>query len=1046
MSSAREQVQAGTDARRSAMSASQLAIWLADRAFAGGAAYNLGWLIDLDGPLDADALGLALGAVTARHEALRMTVLEFDGHFMIRTDPPRPAAEFKLAVVDVPEAEADTLAKAVVIRPFDPAAAPLWRAELHRLGPRRHRLVFVAHHVIADTATVALVFADIAAAYRPGERQPACLPAARAFTEYIALERDFACRQEGAAAIAYLAGQVSDVPPLALPADRPRDQESARPGAILRFSIAAADADPLRALARRQGATLQHVLLACYATMLHRFAGRDELLVGVPVSLRRGGWADCAGLFVNTVPIRVSLRDNPRLCDLVSQVRGTVFAAIGAASAPLTEVVAAARRLPGHAGPLYQATFGLTPRARIGLDLPGIRTQIRGVYPDQAKFDLHLEVAEHGAGAPLTVTIEYDTDLFEAATAQRLADGFTAIARAACRSPEQVVGAMPLWESAVAPRPAASDTVKPLPGGGRVDRLFAETVAARSGQVALVDCADGSELRYGELSARAAAVTQALAARGIGRGDFVGITLPRGTDLVVAILGVLAAGAAYVPLDPAYPVRQLAGMIENAGIRLIIGAVPAGLGVTVIDLPACSSTAQPGADRIEVGPGTGEDPAYVMFTSGSTGKPKAVVVPHRAIVRLVRGTDFAAMTPAERWLHCASPSFDAATLELWAPLLNGGTMVVLPGLLTVAALSEALKRYLVTSAFLTTGLFNLVVDTDPGALAPLRELITGGEAASVAHLAAALEVVPAVTNGYGPTENTTFTTCYRLPGQAQLSGPVPIGSPIAGTTVHIVDENIAEVAPGMIGEIVTGGLGLAIGYAGAPALTAERFVPNPFGPPGSRLYRTGDYGKIGADGTVRYAGRQDDQVKVRGYRIQLGAIEHALATHPGVGQAAVVVHTDPTGDKRLVGYTVGPAGPDELTGHLRGLLPGYMIPGQWIALDALPLGPTGKVDRNALSSPAPAPEADRQEAAEAQDLIMSCYAELLGHREVTPDTDFFLAGGHSLFAARIVSRVKASFGIDLKLSVIFDHPRIADLALVITRSMAGQAADTERSS
>ncbi len=752
MSSAREQVQAGSDASRSAMSASQLAIWLADRAFVGGAAYNLGWMIDLDGSLDADALGLALGAVTARHEALRMAVLEVDGQFMIRTDPPRPDAEFKLAVVDVPEAEADALAKAVVVRPFDPDAAPLWRAELHRLGPRRHRLVFVAHHVIADTATVALVLADIAAAYRPGERHPARLPVARAFTEYIAWERDFAGRHDGAVAIAYLTGQVSEVPPLELPADRPRNPESARPGAILRCSIAAADADSLRELARRQGATLQHVLLACYATMLHRFTGRDELLVGVPVSLRRGGWADCAGLFVNTVPIRVSLRDNPLLRDLVSQVRSTVFAAIGAAPAPITEVVAAARRLPGHAGPLYQATFGLTPRARIGLHLPQVRAEIRGVYPDQAKFDLHLEVAEHGPQEPLTCALEYDADLFEAATARRFADGFAAIARAACRSPEQVVGAMPLWESAAAMRPvAASVTVKSLPGGGRVDRLFAETVAARPDQVALVDGADGSELRYVELAARAAAVTQALAGRGIGRGDFVGITLPRGTDLVVAILGVLAAGAAYVPLDPGYPVRQLAGMVENARVRLIIGTVPAGLEVTVIELPACSATTRPATGGIVTGAGTGEDPAYVMFTSGSTGKPKAVVVPHRAIVRLVRGSDFAAMTPAERWLHCASPSFDAATLELWAPLLNGGTMVVLPGLLTVAALSEALKRYQVTSAFLTTGLFNLVADTDPGALAPLRELITGGEAASAAHLAAALAVVPVVTNGYGPT-------------------------------------------------------------------------------------------------------------------------------------------------------------------------------------------------------------------------------------------------------------------------------------------------------
>ncbi len=1029
MSSARDQAQA--------MSSAQQALWLADRALPGGAAYNLGWAIDLEGELDVDALGLAIEAVTARHEVLRMTVLELDGQLLLRTDPPEPGQGFKLTATDVLEHEADALASTIVTRPFEPEAGPLWRVELHRLGPQRHRLVLVVHHVIADTSTVALVLADITAAYRPGEPRPAELPPARAFTEYLAWEQDFAGSTDCAAAIEYLARQLSEVPPLELPADRRRQAESAKPGAILPLSIAAAEADALRAVARSHGATLQHVLLTCYATMLHRFASRDDLLVGIPVSLRRGSrWATSAGLFVNTMPIRVDLHGNPQFSQVLAGVRDSVFAAIGAVLAPLTDVAAQVRRRVRGAGPLYEATFGLTPRARLSLDLPGLRATTRGLYCGQAKFDLHLEIAEAGPGSPLTGFLEYDADLFGQATAQRFADGFVAIATAAARSPQQAVGAMPLWDAADAdPSSAPGRAVAPLPGDGRVDRLFAEIVAAMPAKVGLVDCADGGELSYAELAARASAVTAALTARGIGRGDFVGLTLPRGTDLVIAILGVLAAGAAYVPLDAGYPATQLADMIENASIGLIIGAVPAALGVPVIALPRPSDPrSHSSLGAIGSASGTGEDPAYVMFTSGSTGAPKAVVVPHRAIVRLVRGTEFAAMTSAERWLHCASPSFDAATLELWAPLLNGGTLVVLPGQLTVASLSEALKRHHVTSAFLTTGLFNLVVDTDADALRPLRELIIGGEAASAAHMVAALGVVPAVTNGYGPTENTTFTTCYRTTDPAQVSVPVPIGRPIAGTTVHIVAEDFSAAAPGAVGEIVAGGHGLAIGYAGAPALTAARFVPNPFGPPGSRLYRTGDFGTIGPGGVVHYAGRQDDQVKVRGYRIELGAIEHALRTHPDVGQAAVVVHTDPTGDKRLVGYTVGSAGPDELTEHLRGLLPGYMIPGQWIALDALPLGATGKVDRNALARPVVLPDGEGAEVTRAQELVVSWYAELLGCADATPDTDFFVVGGHSLFAARLVSRIKASFGTDLRLSDIFDNPRIADLAMVITQT------------
>ncbi len=576
------------------------------------------------------------------------------------------------------------------------------------------------------------------------------------------------------------------------------------------------------------------------------------------------------------------------------------------------------------------------------------------------------------------------------------------------------------------------DQADPLPGGGRVDRLFAETAAGNTASVAMIDAASGATYRYADLAGRASAVAAALAERGIGRGDFVGITLPRSGELVIAILGVLTAGAAYVPLDASYPVKRLGDMIETAGIRLIIGATPAELAVPVIELPRPDAEGGSTAARgTTAAAGTGEDPAYVMFTSGSTGVPKAVVIPHRAIVRLVRGVDYVSMTARERWLHCSSPSFDASTLELWAPLLNGGSLVVLPGMPTAADLGNVMRRFGVTSSFLTTGLFNLVVDTDVEALRPLRQLVIGGEAASASHMRKALRVVPTVVNGYGPTENTTFTSSYVTREAALVPTPVPIGRPIPGSTVHVVDAYLREMPPGAVGEIVTGGHGLAIGYANAPALTAERFVPNPFGPPGSRLYRTGDFGKVDADGLIHFAGRVDDQVKVRGFRIELGAIEHALLTHPGVSQAVVAVHADPSGDRRLVGYTVGTAQPAALTEHLRGHLPSHMIPGQWIALDAMPLGPTGKVDRGALPAPTTGATGPQSAAGAAQDLLIAWYTELLGLTGVSEDTDFFAVGGHSLFAARLVGRVKATFGVELSLSVVFENPRIAELATVV---------------
>ena len=578
-----------------------------------------------------------------------------------------------------------------------------------------------------------------------------------------------------------------------------------------------------------------------------------------------------------------------------------------------------------------------------------------------------------------------------------------------------------------------------IDGRDRVDTLFAAAAAAAPASVAMIDAGSGAEYSYGELASRAAVVTAALSERGIGRGDFVGITLPRSPELVIAIVGVLASGAGYVPLDTSYPVKRLVDMVEVAGIGLIIGDAPADLGVPMIGLPESAGPAATAAGTTACPAGPGEDPAYVMFTSGSTGVPKAVVIPHRGIVRLVRDANFAAMTAEDRWLHCSSPSFDASTVELWAPLLNGGTLVVLPGMPTVADLGNALRRHQVTSLFLTTGLFNLVVDTDVEALRPLRLLITGGEVGSADHMRRALDAVPTVIHAYGPTENTAYTTCYVMHDPASVTAPVPIGRAVSGSTVHVIDDCFNELPPGAVGEIVSGGSGLAIGYANAPALTAERFVPNPFGPPGSRMYRTGDHGTFDSDGVLHFAGRLDDQVKVRGFRIELGAIELALLACPGVSQAAVAVHTDPSGDRRLVGYTIGSATADELTTHLGDQLPGYMIPGQWIALDAMPLRPNGKIDRGALPVPA-APSSDpAHAAAAAQDLIIAWYAELLGLSAVTEDTDFFEVGGHSLFAARLIGRIKAAFDVELSIAVVFENPRIGDLAAVVTK-LADQAA------
>ncbi len=1066
MSSVRDQLDAGSGPelagqRALPLSAAQHALWRADLVGPAGAAYNLCRVAHLAGPLDAGALRAAFDELVARHESLRMLVTESGNRFTLLIEPAAGSVGC-LPLVDVAQDAADAAADRLAAQKFEPDARRLWRAQLLRLGHDQHRLVLVMHHLICDIGTFAVLFADLGASYaaRVAGGQPD-LPPARPYSDYLRREQEYLASPKCAAQLAYWTGQLSDVPPVELPADRPRLETSGRPGGNLSFTeIDTRTSEALRAIARSHGATVAHVMLACYATMLHRYTGRDDFIVGMPVSLRQGGrWATCAGLFVNTLPIRIGVHGSVPFSQLLSAVRGTVFAALGAAQAPIATAALASRRQSGS-GRLYDLTFGLESGRRPAIALPGLDCKVTGGYGGQAKFDLHFGVFDDGQGTPLRCHVEYDTDLFDQATVRRYAESVAAIAQAAAQDPAQPVGNLRMWrDPGLAPAPgdigaegassgpAADGTGYAVPlGSWRVDSLFADVAAASPDHVALIDAGDGTEVSYRELAERARAVTAELARREIGRGDFVGLTLPRSADLVVAILGVLASGAAYVPLDASYPVGRLREMIECASIGLVVGPVPGELGIPAIELPVAGQAgagadagqaAQAGVEAGRLaGAGTHDDPAYVMFTSGSTGAPKAAMVPHRAVVRLVRGTSFASMTSRERWLHCASPSFDASTLELWAPLLNGGTMVVLPGLLTVADLGGAIRKYQVTSSFLTTGLFNLVVDSDIEVLRPLRELLFGGEAASAPHLLQALKVVPTVVNCYGPTENTTFTTCYGARDAAEVTMPVPIGTPIEGTTVHVVDSYFNPMPPGAVGEIVAGGDGVAVGYAGSPALTAERFVPDPFGPPGSRMYRTGDYGRFDAGGTLHFTGRIDDQVKVRGFRIELGAIEHALVSHPDVRQAAVVVHADPTGDRRLVGYTVGAATGEQLAEQLRGQLPGYMVPGQWITLDALPLGPTGKVDRAALPAPAPSPAVAAHRATAAENQLTAWYAELLGYSEATPDTDFFLAGGHSLFATRLVSRIKATFGVELSLQVLFDTPRIGDLATVVVTQQA----------
>ncbi|HEX2081820.1 MAG TPA: amino acid adenylation domain-containing protein, partial [Longimicrobium sp.] len=528
----------------------------------------------------------------------------------------------------------------------------------------------------------------------------------------------------------------------------------------------------------------------------------------------------------------------------------------------------------------------------------------------------------------------------------------------------------------------------------------------------------------------------------------VGICLERGMEMVVSLLAVLKAGGAYVPLDPAYPAERLAWMLADAGVAVLVtedalrAARGAGEGVRVVSLDGerARIAARPVDDLRADAAANGL--AYVMYTSGSTGTPRGVGVEHRGVVRLVRGADYARFGADEVMLQAAPVSFDASTLEIWGALLNGGRLVLMPGgAPSVEELGRALLRHRVTTLWLTAGLFQVMVEERLDDLRGVRQLLAGGDVLPVEAVRRVRDRFPALRliNGYGPTENTTFTCCHTV-GDGWNGGPVPIGTPISGTRVYVLDRAGRPLPAGVPGELYAGGDGVARGYLGRPTATAERFLPDPFaGRPGARMYRTGDRARRRADGTLEYLGRLDAQVKIRGFRVEPGEVQAVLRRHPAVADCAVVAREDVPGEKRLVAYVVGHADAEALRAHLRGTLPDYMVPGAFVSLDALPLTPNGKVDRRALPAPEQGPE-ERCVAPRTpvEEVLAGVWSEVLRVDRLGVTDNFFQLGGHSLLATRVVSRVRQLFDVEMPLRAVFEAPSVAELAEAVeARRRAG---------
>ncbi len=684
--------------------------------------------------------------------------------------------------------------------------------------------------------------------------------------------------------------------------------------------------------------------------------------------------------------------------------------------------------------------------------LGGAALEPHVVELEEAKFDLPF--GHPGAGG-LRASVEYRRDLLSEATVARMLEHLSAIVDAAAATPTARVSELPMMtRSEEQVLLAANDTASEYPRHALVHALFAEQAALTPYAPAVVS--DSGTCTYAELDARSNAIAATLATHGVARGDLVGLAADRSVGMVAAVLGILKAGGAYLPLDPRYPAERLQVMLADSLARVVIvqgeGDVPAiangnagPLSVIRVDADSRLATDLPAADGVlaEDSRDSASAPAYVMYTSGSTGKPKGVMVPHRAIVRLVRNTNFAELGPDQRVLGFAPISFDASTLELWGPLLNGGCLVLAPaGVLDVAALADVIERHGVTTMWLTAALFQQMADSDAlPRLRGLRQLLAGGDVLSPTHVARVLETLPQVRliNGYGPTENTTFTCCHTIARPWDTQRPVPIGTPIANTQALILDRH-ARLAPiGVPGELYAAGDGVALGYLNDARLTAEKFVTMP---DGVRTYRTGDRARWREDGTIEFLGRMDQQVKIRGFRVEPGEVEALIASHTGVQEAAVVARRVERGavtEVQLAGYYVArrgvSLGATELRAWLRGNVPEYLVPSVLMRLETLPVGATGKVDRAAL--PAQAAGMDDEEhvvpRTDVERVVAGIFSEILDRKQVGVETSFLDLGGHSLLATRAVAQIAKVFRMPLTLRAFFESPTVAGISASLVR-------------
>jgi amino acid adenylation domain-containing protein len=1041
------------------LSFAQQRLWFLEQLQPNSELYNIPLALRIVGTLNIAALEQSLIEIIARHEALRTNFITVNGQAtqVIQTQTNWTLSIVELQHLSTSEQEivAQQLAQQQALQPFDLATQVLVRATLIVLSQTEYVLSVCMHHIVSDDWSISIFVQELATlynAYSQGQFSP-LTPLPIQYADFAMWQRQWLVGDVQQNQLSYWQQQLANAPTLlSLPTDRPRPAVQTFAGAHQKFELSLELTDKLIQLSQQQGVTLFMTLLAAFDTLLYRYTGQSDILVGTPIANRNHSEIEgLIGFFVNTLVMRTDLSENPSFSSLLTRVREMALGAYAHQDLPfemLVEVLQPERNL-SHT-PLFQVMFVLQNAPMSEVELSGLTISDLPTESVTAKFDLTLVIGNTATG--LVGVWEYNTDLFDPSTIARMLGHFVTLLEAIVANPQARIGELPLLREVERQQLLVewNSTQTDYPSDKCIHQLFEQQVARTPDAVAVVF--DNQQLTYSELNCRANQLAHHLKSLGVDADVLVGLCIERSPLMIVGMLGILKAGGAYVPLDPEYPQARLSFMLEDTQVKVLltqhnlVESLPQhqahvicldtqGQIISLANQDNLNSTL------------SAENLSYVIYTSGSTGTPKGVAVTHQAVNRLVFNTNYIHLTADECIAQAANIAFDAATFEIWGALLHGAKLVIISKsiLLSPQEFALHLRSDKVSVLFLTTALFNQLASVVPQAFSCLKYLLFGGEAVDCFWVQQVLEkgAPQQLLHVYGPTENTTFSSWYLVEQLPTKATTIPIGRAIANTQVYILDSHLQPVPIGVPGELYLGGAGLARGYLNRSQLTQQKFLTNPFEETqGSKLYKTGDLARYLADGNIEYLGRIDNQVKIRGLRIELAEIETVLSQHGDVQANCVIAREDIRGDKQLVAYIVPQ--PEvipkisQLRQFLKAKLPDYMLPQAFVMLEALPLTPNGKIDHRAL----PTPDLNTQIADKfiaprnpIEETLALIWAQVLRLEQVGIHDNFFELGGHSLLATQVISRLQEAFGTSLLLRYLFESPTIAQLSEVISSEL-----------